>query len=149
MSFLVFIHITAAIIFVGNIITAAFWKVKAAFSKDETHIHLTAKNIMTADHVFTLPGIIVLLISGFILAADSSYTLHAINWLSVSLALFALTGVIWAAILLPLQRKMIHYSGEPFNQASYQKASRIWDVVGSLSTIIPLIILYLMIAKPF
>jgi len=149
MVYLVLIHIISAIIFVGNIITAAFWKLKAEFSGDETHINKTAKNIMVADYVFTLPSIISLLITGFLLAIKSNYSLDEINWLTISLALFAITGVIWITLLLPLQRKMIKYSGEEFNKIDYKKVSRTWDVIGTISTIIPILILYLMVAKPF
>ena len=94
MVYLVLIHIISAILFIGNIITAAFWKLKAEFSGDETHINKTAKNIMIADYVFTLPSIITLLISGFILAKKSNYPLDEINWLTISLTLFAITGLI-------------------------------------------------------
>ena len=149
MVYLVLIHIISAIIFVGNIITAAFWKLKAEFSRDEAHINKTIKNIMVADYVFTLPSIIALLISGFLLAIKSNYSLDEINWLTTSLALFTITGLIWVALLLPLQRKMIKYSGEESNEIDYKNASRTWDVIGTISTIIPIIILYLMVAKPF
>ena len=149
MVYLVLIHIISAILFIGNIITAAFWKLKAEFSGDETHINKTAKNIMIADYVFTLPSIITLLISGFILAKKSNYPLDEINWLTISLTLFAITGLIWVIFLLPLQRKMIKYSEEKFSKSDYKKASRTWDIIGTISTIIPIIILYLMVAKPF
>ncbi|WP_226376968.1 DUF2269 domain-containing protein [Oceanobacillus halotolerans] len=39
----------------------------------------TAKNIMVADYVFTLPSIIALLISGFLLAIKSNYSVDEIN----------------------------------------------------------------------
>lgn len=149
MVYLVLIHVLSAIIFIGNIITAAFWKLKAEFSRDETHINKTAKNIMVADFVFTLPSIISLLISGFLLAIKSNYSLYEINWLTISLALFTITGVIWITLLLPLQRKMIKYSGEEFNKIEYKKVSRSWDVIGIISTIIPILILYFMVVKPF
>lgn len=149
MVYLVFIHTISAIIFIGNIITAAFWKVKAELSGNEAHINKTAKNIMVADYVFTLPSIIALLVSGFLLAIKSNYSLVEINWLTISLALFILTGIIWVTLLFPLQRKMILYSGEKSNKSKYKKASRTWDVIGIISTLIPIIILYLMVTKPF
>ena len=149
MVYLVFIHTISAIIFIGNIVTAAFWKVKAEVSRDEAYIHKTAKNIMVADYVFTLPSIIALLVSGFLLAVNSNYSLVEINWLTISLALFIVTGVIWVTLLFPLQRKMILYSGEKSNKSSYQKVSKTWDVIGIISTLIPIIILYLMVTKPF
>ena len=102
---LIFIHTISAILFIGNIMTAAFWKMKAEFTKDETHVHKTVKNIMLADYIFTIPSTIGLLGSGFLLAFQSNYSLQEINWLTVSIGLFILTGVIWLSLLLPLQRK--------------------------------------------
>lgn len=146
---LIFIHTISAILFIGNIMTAAFWKMKAEFTKDETHVHKTVKNIMLADYIFTIPSTIGLLGSGFLLAFHSNYSLQEINWLTVSIGLFILTGVIWLSLLLPLQRKMMKYSGTPFNDKKYWKISRTWDVIGTISVLLPVIILYLMIAKPF
>ncbi|HLT54755.1 MAG TPA: DUF2269 family protein [Bacillota bacterium] len=146
---LIFIHTISAILFIGNIMTAAFWKMKAEFTKDETHVHKTVKNIMLADYIFTIPSTIGLLGSGFLLAFQSNYSLQEINWLTVSIGLFILTGVIWLSLLLPLQRKMMKYSGTPFNDKKYWKISRTWDVIGTISVLLPVIILYLMIAKPF
>lgn len=146
---LIFIHTISAILFIGNIMTAAFWKMKAEFTKDETHVHKTVKNIMLADYIFTIPSTIGLLGSGFLLAFQSNYSLQEINWLTVSIGLFILTGVIWLSLLLPLQRKMMKYSGTPFNDKKYWKISRTWNVIGTISVLLPVIILYLMIAKPF
>lgn len=146
---LIFIHTISAILFIGNIMTAAFWKMKAEFTKDETHVHKTVKNIMLADYIFTIPSTIGLLGSGFLLAFQSNYSLQEINWLTVSIGLFILTGVIWLSLLLPLQRKMMKYSGTQFNDKKYWKISRTWDVIGTISVLLPVIILYLMIAKPF
>ncbi|GGH71573.1 membrane protein [Compostibacillus humi] len=146
---LIFIHTISAILFIGNIMTAAFWKMKAEFTKDETHVHRTVKNIMLADYIFTIPSTIGLLGSGFLLAFQSNYSLQEINWLTVSIGLFILTGVIWLSLLLPLQRKMMKYSGTPFNDKKYWKISRTWDVIGTISVLLPVNILYLMIAKPF
>lgn len=149
MRFLVFIHVVSAVIFIGNIVTVAFWKLKAEFSRDPAHIHRTAKNIMVADYIFTIPSNIGLLISGFLLAFQSSYPLTEINWLTLSLTLFIVTGILWVVCLLPLQRKMIHYSQGNWDEANYKKVSRTWDALGTLATLIPLFILYLMVMKPF
>ncbi|WP_428909780.1 DUF2269 family protein [Niallia sp. Krafla_26] len=149
MEYLLLIHIFSAIILLGNIITAAFWKLKAEFSRDDAHINKTTKNIMMADYIFTIPSILSLLITGFILATNRHYSFNELNWLTVSLGLFTLTGVIWLSFLLPLQRKMIKYSGEEFQITNYQKASRAWDMIGIIATIIPIVVLYLMVTKPF
>ena len=150
MDYLVFIHIIAAIILLGNIITAAFWKIRAEFSKDPSHINRAVRNVMFADYVFTLPGILLLLITGFALAMKSNYPLQELNWLTASLVLFIVTGMIWGFILVPLQRKMIRYSNnDELQKAEYTRVSRTWDIIGTIAVMIPLVILYLMVTKPF
>ena len=48
-------HRRMRIIF-GNIITAAFWKIRADLKGDPAEVHNTVKNVLLADMVFTLPG---------------------------------------------------------------------------------------------
>ncbi len=81
-------------------------------------IHASVKNVMLADYVFTIPGLILLAVTGGLMAERAGYAMSGFHWLTLSLALFAMTGAIWAAVLLPLQRML------------------------------PVVILYLMIAQP-
>jgi|GEM_PF-914547 len=106
-----FLHITGSVLFVGNIITAAFWKVRADIEGNPSHIHRTAKNVMLADYVFTLPGLLLLIVSGIVMAGSSGFGFNGMNWLTASLVLFAVTGLIWGSVLIPLQKSMIRHSG--------------------------------------
>jgi len=149
MSYLLLLHILSAIIFVGNIITAAYWKLRAERTKERTYIHRTARDIMSADYFFTIPSVLFLLLSGFALSNKIGVSYHEINWLSISLLLFIITGLIYFSGLIPLQRKMIRYSSDENDFPKYYKTSRLWDVIGTIEIIIPLTILYLMVVKPF
>ncbi len=64
MSILLAIHLLAAVIFLGNIITAAFWKTRADRSGSLEAIALTTRAVLQADYVFTGPGIGLLLVTG-------------------------------------------------------------------------------------
>ncbi|MBP1962686.1 DUF2269 family protein [Paenibacillus aceris] len=150
---LLFLHVLGAVLFLGNIVTGAFWKVRAHYGKqDLTTIHLTVKNIMLADYVFTLPGIVLLLVPGFLMTAKRGYSFMEWNWLTAALLLFSISGLLWLFILLPLQRKMIRYSEESVRigkqTEAYQHVSRKWDIYGTIGTILPLLSLVLMIWKP-
>ena len=61
---LLVLHILAAVVFVGNIITAAFWKAQADRSENLETIAITARSLLKADYIFTAPGIVVLLVTG-------------------------------------------------------------------------------------
>ena len=58
------LHILSAVVFLGNIITAAFWKVRADRSGNLEAIAATARSVSLADLFFTLPGLAGLLITG-------------------------------------------------------------------------------------
>ena len=145
------LHLIGVVIFVGNIITAAFWKVRADLQKNPALIHSTVKNVMLADYVFTLPGLVLIIISGIVMAVRADLPLSGLNWLTLSLILFAITGVIWLAVLLPLQRGMIRHSASSIESgsisAAYRRASLAWAIFGTAATLLPIVILYLMISK--
>ncbi|CAM3419565.1 DUF2269 domain-containing protein [Marinicrinis lubricantis] len=145
-----FLHLLGALLFVGNIVTAAFWKIRADSLGDVKVIHYAVKNVMLADYVFTLPGLVLLVVSGTVMAEQAGYLEASFNWLSLSLLLFGLTGVLWLGMLIPLQRKMIRLSAQAANSglppAEYRKASLHWAIFGTAATLLPVVILYLMIA---
>ncbi|XEC94234.1 DUF2269 family protein [Paenibacillus tarimensis] len=145
------LHLIGVVIFLGNIITAAFWKVRADLEKNPAVIHSAVKNVMLADIVFTLPGLILIIVSGIVMAVRAEMPMSGLNWLTISFILFAVTGIIWLAFLLPLQRAMIRYSGESVESGNisraYRQASRNWAIFGIAATLLPIVILYLMISK--
>lgn len=145
------LHLIGVVVFLGNIITAAFWKVRADLQKNPSAIHSTVKNVMLADYVFTLPGLVLTIVSGLVMAVKAGIPLTELNWLTLSLILFAITGVIWLAILIPLQHAMIRHSAECIKNGNisqaYLAASRNWAVFGIAATLLPVVILCLMITK--
>ncbi|HEX7058205.1 MAG TPA: DUF2269 family protein [Bacilli bacterium] len=153
MNVWLFLHLAGVVLFAGNIVTAAFWKVRADLRKNPAVIHHTVKNVMLADFVFTLPGLILIVISGIVMAIRAGVSMHGFNWLTLSLVLLAITGVVWLTILIPLQQAMIRHSAAFIKSGSlpdaYIKASRLWAVFGMIATLLPAVILYLMIAKNF
>jgi uncharacterized membrane protein len=153
MGFLLFVHVFGAVLFLGNIITAAFWKVRADRTNHPEIIHNTAKTVMLADLVFTIPGLLLIVISGHVMMYRAGYLISPLNWLSLSLLLLALTGIIWLAVLLPLQRRMVRLSAQAVESgivpSAYHRVSWYWMIFGTLATLLPVVILYLMIGKGF
>lgn len=147
------LHVAGVVLFVGNIITAAFWKMRADMTNHSVQIHSAARNVMLADYVFTLPGLALVIVSGIVMAIRAGLPLMGLNWLTLSLILFAVSGVIWLAVLIPVQRRMIRSSAQCIDSGSisaeYRRASRSWAVFGIAATLLPVVILYLMVAKSF
>ena len=146
------LHILAAVIFVGNIITAAFWKTRADRSGNLETIAITARSLLQADYIFTAPGIVVLLITGIWMVGLSDWGRFQEPWLGGSFALLIVTGIIWLAVLLPQQRRMVRLAQEGADAGAlgpeYCRAGRIWSMFGGIATLLPILILFLMVFKP-
>ncbi|MBW5446115.1 DUF2269 family protein [Cohnella sp. CFH 77786] len=153
MNLWLMLHLTGVVLAIGNIVTAAFWKIRADLTKNPEVIHNAAKNVMLADYAFTIPGLALIILSGSVMAAHAGIPLSGFNWLTLSLVLLAVTGIIWAAILIPLQRRMIRISAQCIVSGTiskaYRDASRAWAVFGTAATLLPLVILFLMVMKGF
>ena len=153
MDVFVFLHVLGAVILLGNIVTAGFWKMRADRTGNPAVIHHAAETVMVADYVFTVPGILLLLLSGTLMAARAGYSLGAWSWFTLSLLLFVLTGLLWSAVLLPLQRQMIRLSARALETGAiddaYRRASLRWNAVGIVATLLPVLILYLIVVKGF
>ena len=146
------LHILAAVVFVGNIITAAFWKTRADRSGNLETIAITARSLLQADYVFTAPGIVVLLATGIWMVGLSDWARFQEPWLGGSFVLLIITGAIWLAVLLPQQRRMVRLAQEGADAGAlgpeYRRAGRIWSMFGGIATLLPILILFLMVFKP-
>src|ERR671914_1548352 len=100
------LHILSAVIFVGNIITAAFWKVRADLSGNLETIALSTRAVLIADWAFTGPGILVLLGTGLAMVGLTGWERFQELWLGLSFILLIVTGIIWIVVLVPLQHRM-------------------------------------------
>lgn len=152
LQILLAVHILAAIVFVGNIITAAFWKVRADRSGNLETIALTTRAVLLADNMFTGPGILVLVGTGIAMVGITSWARFQQMWLSLALILIIITAIIWAVVLLPAQKRMARLAQEAVVNGSldpaYHRASKRWAIFGGVATLLPIIILFLMVLKP-
>ena len=149
---LLVLHILAAVVFVGNIITAAFWKTRADRSGNLETIAITARSLLQADYIFTAPGLVVLLATGIWMVGLKDWARFQEPWLGGSFVLLIITGIIWLAVLLPQQCRMVRLAQEGADAGAlspdYLKAGRIWSMFGGVATLLPVLILFLMVFKP-
>ncbi len=151
-NLLLALHVFAAVIFVGNMVTAAFWKVSADRSGNLDHIAATTRALLKADYAFTVPGIAGLLITGIWMVGLTSWRRFEEPWLAISFLLIIVVAILWLAVLLPQQRRMARLSQEGAATGAldpaYAKASRLWAIFGGIATLLPIVILALMVFKP-
>lgn len=146
------LHIFGVVLFLGNIITAVLWKSVADRSNDPRVIAYAMEGLINADRYFTMPGVGLILVTGISLVISSGYSFLGTPWVWQSIVLFAISGIVFMALLAPLQRRLrdIAVAGARggFDRISYQRLSRQWAIWGSLATLAPLAAMGLMVLKP-
>jgi uncharacterized membrane protein len=147
-----FVHLLGVVLFTGNIITAALWKTRADRSGDLTAIAFAQRTVVTADWAFTLPGVVLILISGYAMALRRPWPLHGLVWLEWGQTLFFLAALIWLLVLVPAQRRLVALSEAGRRDGrldpEFARLSRRWAMWGGIATLLPVIVLFLMVTKP-
>lgn len=147
------IHVLAAVIFLGNIIVGAFWKVHGDRTGDPRIIAHTMAGIIRADRWFTMPSVALLLIAGFGGAGMGRISIGGSDWIVWSIVLIAVSAVAFMARLVPLQRRMLAVARDAsgpggFDRVRYDSLSRSWMVWGIIATVAPIVAVVLMVFKP-
>lgn len=140
------LHVFAAIAFLGNITVGLFWKNFADRTKDPAIMAHTIDGIIRADRIFTIPGVIVLVMAGVGTAIVGSIPILSTGWLLWSIVLFIISGLAFGP-LARAQRQML-VAAKANDMPLYHKLSRQWDIYGSIALIAPLIAVALMVIKP-
>jgi len=146
-----FMHIFGAIVFMGNVIVTAVWMTMARRSGDVRNLRFAARGVLATDVYFTSPGIILLLVNGLILSMNW-FESGAASWIHVSMGLFALSGIAWFALLIPIQLKLARMAeAEPRDgdlPPEFYSLLKKWYRWGGIATLLPLVILVIMVLKP-
>jgi uncharacterized membrane protein len=147
------LHILAASLFLGNIITGLFWKAHGDRSADPRIIAHTLDGIIRSDRWFTIPG--VLLIVGFGVGAAVAGELPLLHtpWIWQAIVLFTLSGLAFGFQVAPRQRQLhalalTTASGGAWDGVRYRQVSRGWELWGLVAILTPLAALALMVVKP-
>jgi uncharacterized membrane protein len=146
------IHIIAAILFLGNIIITGWWKLMANRTNNPVIIAFAQRQVTLTDFIFTAGGSSLLLITGMANIGIHSISISGTLWIYCALALFTLSGIIWAAVLIPIQIKQAReakiFTTQTTISAEYWRRERLWFIFGIPATILPLISIVLMVLKP-
>ena len=148
-----FLHIVGAILFLGNITTGVFWKAHADKSRDPKLIAHVLDGIIRSDRLFTIPGVIIILLSGITAAIVGGVPLLRTAWIAGGIGLFTLAGIAFMARIAPLQRQMLALARSATDPASfdwpaYERLSRGWAIWGSVALFAPALAAALKVFKP-
>jgi len=147
-----YLHVLGAIVILGTGSGIAFFMLMAHLSRDAAFIARTASVVVLADMMLTLSAVIAQPITGGILMMLSS-TAFSEGWLATSLVLYAVAGLFWVPVIfMQLEmRDLARVAAEKSQPLPprYLVLFRRWFLFGIPGFGSVMIILYLMIAKPF
>ncbi|WFU41224.1 DUF2269 domain-containing protein [Bradyrhizobium sp. CB82] len=147
-----YLHVLGAIVILGTGGGIAFFMLMAHRSQDAEFVARTASVVVIADALFTLSAVILQPITGGMLMMLSATSLTE-RWLIASLALYAVAGLFWVPVVF-MQIEMRDLARKAAEQRAglpprYFVLFRRWFVFGFPGFGATMLILWLMIAKPF
>lgn len=146
------LHLFGVILFMGNIIITGWWKYMADRTGERKVIAFAQRQVTVTDYIFTLGGAVILLVCGELMARGSLGDDGSTLWLMWARGLFVASGVIWLAVLIPVQVKQArmarHFKEDTPIPEEYWRLSRLWIVWGTIAVLLPLGNLYWMVFKP-
>ena len=149
---LIAIHIVFAVVYLGNLITVVSWKARADRSGSLEAMAVTSRLVILSDCFFTAPGIIGLFVTGILIVSQTGWRRFDEPWLGASFILLVIAAIIWLAVLVPLERRMLRLAREGASRGvvdpAYRRTSRLWSIFGGIATLLPVIILFLMVIRP-
>ena len=145
------IHIISAAVLFGTGLGTAWFMWRADRSRQAVVIFVTARHVVWADYLFTLPAILIQPLSGLWLAELAGFPPGG-RWLVVTYFLYAIAGACWIPVVW-LQIRMRDLAGAAVRDGTalpplYHRYMQIWFILGwpAFSAIVA--IFYLMVAKP-
>ncbi len=150
-SILKFLHVLGVVLLIGNVTITAYWKVFADRTRDGVLVAHAQRAVIYADWLFTLPGIVLILVGGYGMAYHAGLNLFESPWLVWGQVFFLVSGLIWLAVLVPVQirQSRVARALSPTDRVpeSYWRDGRIWLIWGIVATVPLIAAIYVMIAK--
>jgi uncharacterized membrane protein len=146
------LHILGVILFLGNIVVTAVWKTLADRTRSPHVVAFSQRLVTVTDIGFTATGVVLIVVSGHVMAEDYGGVFSGPTWLTVGWSLFLASGVIWVGALVPIEVMQARLARLFRDQATipdrYWRLSALWSLFGTVATVLPLLNLYFMVFKP-
>jgi uncharacterized membrane protein len=146
------LHVSAVVMFLGNIITGLFWHRHAARTRDPRLLHHAMDGILRSDRWFTNPAAATIAITGVATAMAGHLPILRTHWIAGGLALFILSGLVFVTRVTPLQKQLRDLARTgvvgTFDHPRYEALARKWELWGAVALLLPLAAFVLMILKP-
>lgn len=143
------LHILSSVLLVGTGFGSAFYLFLLQGSKNIEVIRSINRAVVLADHLFTIPCLIIQPLSGWYLMKMMGLSFQA-PWLKLTLFLYAIAGACWLPAYF-IQIKLSRMAKEAANIESlpshYKTYLKIWTLLGIPSFLCMAVIYYLMVSK--
>jgi uncharacterized membrane protein len=146
------IHVLGAAVLFGTGIGIAFFMLLAHRTGNASVIAYTARNVVTADFIFTATTVVLQPVSGWWLADAIGLSPLQESWIVVSLLLYVLVGLCWLPVVFIQMRmrdlaRAAAVSDQPLPE-NYHRLFRIWFALGWPAFAGVIAIFVLMIFQP-
>ncbi len=150
-TWLKLIHILSATVLFGTGLGTAFFMWRADRSGDLPAIAVTARHVVLADFLFTVPAVMVQPVTGVLMAIEADYTFTE-PWLLAAIGLYLLIGACWLPVVrLQLRMRDLAEAARAASEhlpASYHRAMRLWFTLGWPAFASILAVFVLMVFRP-
>jgi uncharacterized membrane protein len=143
---LLLIHVLAAITAVGANLTYAIWF--RAAGTDQDRLVFVIRTVRAIDSRLANPAYIVLLITGVLMVLSGAYSFTT-GWILAAIGLYIAVAVIGIAAFGPAIRRQLVEAERDVTSPAYQAAARLSTTLGLITTVLVLLIVVLMVTKPF
>lgn len=148
---LILLHVLGMILLIGNVTVTSIWKLYADGTRDPKIIGFAQRLVTITDWFFTFWGILLLMVGGYGAAWLAGMDVLRDDWLVWSQVMFVLAGLIWLAILVPIQVKQARlargFAAGGSIPANYWRLGKLWIIWGSVATIPLVAAIWLMLRK--
>lgn len=144
-------HVLGATVLFGTGAGIAFFMVMAERTRDPRIIAHVVGIVVIADTVFTATAVVLQPITGYALARSIGWPLNE-GWISLSLALYVVTGLFWLPVVW-IQLRLRDLAKQAVAGAvplppSFDRLYRIWFAFGFPAFLAVVAIFWLMLTKP-
>lgn len=145
------LHILSSTLLFGTGIGTAYYLYCATRTRNPLIVAAVAKNVVTADWMFTATTIVIQPLTGFYLIYLADIPLTS-RWIAWSIGLYLLAGACWLPVVL-LQIRLQRLAADASEKESdlpdlYWRYFRLWIALGIPAFVALVIVFYLMVAKP-
>ncbi|HSH40593.1 MAG TPA: DUF2269 family protein, partial [Arenicellales bacterium] len=137
------LHMLGIVLFLGNIVVTGWWKGAADRTRDARVIAFAQRQVTLTDWLFTAGGAALLYVPALLMLHQLGLGEWSERWIVWGHGLFLASGVIWVAVLIPLQvvqaRMARRFADTGAIPARYWTLTHLWLGFGVAATVLPLL----------